>query len=152
MKQIALINGPNLNLLGTREPEQYGTVTLDNIVAEVRERAAKYSYSIWAVQSNHEGELVDAIQKAGKDCVGIVINPAAYTHTSVAIRDALAGVAVPAIEVHISNIYRREEFRRHSLISEVVIGVISGLGKQGYLSAVDALVELIKQPQVTAKK
>lgn len=145
MNTIALINGPNLNLLGTREPGVYGAQTLDSIVDAVKARAKTHGFEIWATQSNQEGDLIDAIQKAGRECKGIIINPAAYTHTSIAIRDAISAVAIPTVEVHISNIYRREEFRKHSLISDVVLAVISGLGSEGYLCAVDGLVANLKQ-------
>jgi 3-dehydroquinate dehydratase II len=131
--QILVLHGPNLNLLGTREPEVYGAQTLPQIEAELKAIAADAGASLVSFQSNHEGALVDRIQAARSDGTGfIVINPAAYTHTSVAIRDALAGVALPFIEVHLSNIHRREPFRHHSYLSDLAVGVICGLGANGY--------------------
>lgn len=142
-KIIALVNGPNLNLLGSREPEIYGRATLEQIVQKVSERAQGAGYAVRAYQSNSEGEIVDAIQQAGREAAGIIINAAAYTHTSVAVRDALEAVSVPSIEVHLSNIFRREEFRHHSFISGVVYGVICGFGPQSYLLALDALLSIL---------
>jgi len=135
--QILVLHGPNLNLLGTREPEVYGSQTLPQIDAELSAIAADAGASLSSFQSNHEGALVDRIQAARSDGTRfIVINPAAYTHTSVAIRDALAGVALPFIEVHLSNIHRREPFRHHSYLSDLAVGVICGLGANGYRLAV----------------
>jgi len=135
--QVLVLHGPNLNLLGTREPEVYGSQTLPQIDAELSAIAAEAGASLSSFQSNHEGALVDRIQAARGDGTGfIVINPAAYTHTSVAIRDALAGVAIPFIEVHLSNIHRREPFRHHSYLSDLAVGVICGLGANGYRLAV----------------
>jgi 3-dehydroquinate dehydratase-2 len=135
--QILVLHGPNLNLLGTREPEVYGSQTLSQIDAELNAIAADAGASLSSFQSNHEGALVDRIQAARGDGTRfIVINPAAYTHTSVAIRDALAGVALPFIEVHLSNIHRREPFRHHSYLSDLAVGVICGLGANGYRLAV----------------
>ncbi|MFG6462508.1 type II 3-dehydroquinate dehydratase [Roseateles sp. DXS20W] len=137
MMQILVLHGPNLNLLGTREPEVYGSQTLPQIDAELSAIAADAGASLTSFQSNHEGALVDRIQAARSDGTRfIVINPAAYTHTSVAIRDALAGVALPFIEVHLSNIHRREPFRHHSYLSDLAVGVICGLGANGYRLAV----------------
>ncbi|HEY9108466.1 MAG TPA: type II 3-dehydroquinate dehydratase [Roseateles sp.] len=137
MMQILVLHGPNLNLLGTREPEVYGSQTLPQIDAELSAIAADAGASLSSFQSNHEGALVDRIQAARSDGTRfIVINPAAYTHTSVAIRDALAGVALPFIEVHLSNIHRREPFRHHSYLSDLAVGVICGLGANGYRLAV----------------
>lgn len=131
--QVLVLHGPNLNLLGTREPEVYGAQTLAEIDAELGVIAADAGAKLLTFQSNHEGALVDRIQAARTDGTGfIVINPAAYTHTSVAIRDALAGVALPFIEVHLSNIHRREPFRHHSYLSDLAVGVICGLGANGY--------------------
>jgi 3-dehydroquinate dehydratase-2 len=131
--QILVLHGPNLNLLGTREPEVYGSQTLPQIDAELSAIAAQAGATLTSFQSNHEGALVDRIQAARNDGTRfIVINPAAYTHTSVAIRDALAGVALPFIEVHLSNIHRREPFRNHSYLSDLAVGVICGLGANGY--------------------
>jgi 3-dehydroquinate dehydratase-2 len=139
MKKILIINGPNLNLLGKREPEIYGKLTLTDIENEIKKLATELKVEVSFFQSNHEGEIVDAIGKAKDKFNGIIINPAAYTHTSVAIRDALAAVDVPAIEVHISNVYSREDFRHHSFISPVCIGQIAGLGIDGYLFALKKL-------------
>lgn len=137
MKKILIINGPNLNLLGTREPEIYGKTTLKDIETELKNRAEKLNVEIECFQSNHEGEIVDKICGAKGKFDAIIINPAAYTHTSVAIRDAFAAIDIPAIEVHISNVYSREEFRHNSLIAPVVVGQIAGLGIQGYLLALE---------------
>ena len=131
--QVLVLHGPNLNLLGTREPEVYGRQTLAQIDAELAQMAADAGAKLQSFQSNHEGALVDRIQAARTDGTSfILINPAAYTHTSVAIRDALAGVSIPFIEVHLSNIHRREAFRHHSYLSELAVGVICGLGANGY--------------------
>ena len=133
MAKILVLHGPNLNLLGTREPEQYGTTTLDEINAALIEAAQQQGHTVDCLQSNAEHELVDKIQDGKREGVEyIIINPAAFTHTSVAIRDALAGTAIPFIEVHLSNIHARETFRQHSYFSELAEGVISGLGAYGY--------------------
>ena len=137
MKKILIINGPNLNLLGTREPEIYGKFTLPDIENKLKDFAKKINVEIECFQSNHEGEIVDKIGGAKNNFEGIIINPAAYTHTSVAIRDAIASVEIPVIEVHISNIYSREQFRHNSFIAPVAIGQISGLGIKGYLLALE---------------
>jgi 3-dehydroquinate dehydratase-2 len=138
-RQFLLLNGPNLNLLGTREPSIYGAITLTDIVAglEARAAAADPPAEILALQSNHEGELVDAIQMHGPTATAIIINPGALSHYSIAIRDALTGVGTPVIEVHISNIHAREEFRHHSVISAIARGQIVGLGVEGYRLALD---------------
>jgi 3-dehydroquinate dehydratase-2 len=136
---ILVLNGPNLNMLGVRQPEVYGRTTLGDIEAACRERAAELGLALEFRQSNHEGELVTWIQEARDNADGIVINAGAYTHTSVAILDALKVAELPVIEVHISNIHAREEFRHHSYISAVATGVIVGLGPQGYLFALEAL-------------
>lgn len=141
MKRILIINGPNLNLLGRREPEIYGSKTMEDVLSELR---AEYpSVQIDYYQSNHEGDLIDTIQKAGYGEVkyeGIVINAGGYSHTSVALADAISSVSVPAVEVHISNIFAREEYRRQSRLSEVCRGIIAGLGTGGYSLAVKALL------------
>lgn len=136
---IHIINGPNLNLLGTREPEIYGTTTLADIEALCAERAAAHGMQAVCFQSNDEGELVTRIQKARSEAAGLIINAGAYSHTSVAILDALQAVDAPIMEVHLSNIFAREEFRHHSYVSGVAAGVICGLGAQGYGMAIDAL-------------
>lgn len=137
MKRILVINGPNLNLLGTREPEIYGKFTLTDIENTLKDFAKKINVEVECYQSNHEGEIVDKIGNAKNNFNGIIINPAAYTHTSVAIRDAISSVQMPTIEVHISNIYSREQFRHNSFIAPVAIGQISGLGIKGYLLALE---------------
>ncbi len=144
---ILVLHGPNLNLLGMREPGVYGSVTLDEINRLLEQEAQTLGVKVSALQSNHEGALVDAIHAARGQHQGIVINAGAYTHTSVAIRDAIAGVAIPTVEVHLSNIYRREEFRHHSYIAPVVIGQISGFGWQSYRLGLQALVGYLKQQQ-----
>ena len=138
MKKILILNGPNLNLLGTREPEIYGTTTLADIQARCEAVAATHGAQVDFKQSNHEGELVDLIQGAG-NVLGIIINAGAYTHTSVAIHDALKSVDVPIMEVHLSNIFAREPFRHHSYISPLAKGVICGLGVKGYELAIISL-------------
>ena len=135
-RRLLLVNGPNLNLLGTRQPEIYGSTTLAQIEDMVRAVAAEHGFEVRTVQSNHEGMLIDAIHAARADCAGIVINPAAYSHTSVAIADALIAAELPVAEVHLSNIHRREEFRHHSYVSAVAEVVIAGAGPQGYEFAV----------------
>lgn len=144
MKKILVIHGPNLNLLGIRETDVYGKDTLDTINDEIKKMAEKLKVGVAIIQSNHEGELVDAIGKAIGNYEGIIINPAAYTHTSVAIRDAIAGVRLPCIEVHLSNIYARENFRHNSLIAPVSIGQVSGFGKNSYTLALKAMVDFLK--------
>ena len=142
--RILVIHGPNLNLLGRREPEVYGSQTLDEINEKLRRRAEELGVELRIIQSNYEGEIVTAIGEAMDWADGIIINPAAYTHTSVAIRDAIAAVGLPTIEVHISNVFRREPFRHHSYISPVATGVISGLGSYGYVLALEAIMKLLK--------
>jgi 3-dehydroquinate dehydratase II len=144
MRKILVIHGPNLNLLGQREPDVYGAVTLDEINRTLKALAQEHSVELTTLQSNHEGDIVDAIGKATQDGFGaIVINPAGYTHTSVAIRDALASVKVPAVEVHLSNIYRREEFRHHSMVAPVAVGQVSGFGVQSYVLGLLAAIDLL---------
>lgn len=142
-QRMLLVNGPNLNLLGTREPETYGTNTLEDVVELVQGTAADFGFEVRAVQSNHEGVLIDAIHEARQDCAAIVINPGAFTHTSIALRDALAGVELPVAEVHLSNVHAREEFRHHSYVSAVAECVIVGAGIQGYEFAVRRLARLL---------
>lgn len=139
-----VINGPNINMLGTREPEIYGSLTLNDLTEQLYNYAQELGIEIEAFQSNVEGEIVNTIQKAKCDCAGIVINPAAYTHTSVAIRDAIAAVALPCVEVHISNIHNREEFRRTSMTAPVCIGQISGFGANSYKLGLKGLLDYIK--------
>lgn len=142
---ILVLHGPNLNLLGQREPEIYGSLTLDDINRLLVEEGRRFSSNISAVQSNHEGTLVDAIHDALLKHQGIIINAGAYTHTSVALRDAISSVKIPTVEVHLSNIYRREEFRHHSYIAPVVIGQISGFGAKSYLLGLQALIYHLRQ-------
>lgn len=142
---ILVLHGPNLNLLGLREPGIYGHVTLDKINQLLVELGQKLQVDVSALQSNHEGVLVDAIHAARGCHQGILINAGAYTHTSVAIRDAIAAVAIPTVEVHLSNIYRREEFRHHSYIAPVAIGQISGFGAESYRLGLQALIDSIRQ-------
>ena len=143
--KILVVNGPNLNLLGTREPDVYGTLTLEKINEELVLYSQSLGVEIEFFQSNIEGEIVDKIQQSRSDCQGIVINPAAYTHTSVAIRDVIAAVDMPAIEVHISNIHKREEFRKHSYIAPVCIGQIAGFGLDSYKLGLEAIVNFLNQ-------
>ena len=140
MARILLLNGPNLNLLGQREPEVYGHETLDEVVACASDTAKALGHQLDDFQSNAEHELVDRIHQASRDGVAMIIfNPGAFTHTSVSLRDALLGVAIPFIEVHLSNVFAREDFRQHSFLTDIASGVISGLGIQGYALAVEAV-------------
>ena len=143
MNRILVVHGPNLNLLGTRQPEIYGSMTLTAIDEALQDAAGRHGVQLRAVQSNHEGVLVDAIQEARTWADGIIINPGALTHYSISLADALASINLPAIEVHISNIYAREEWRRRSVVAPVVVGTICGLGWRGYTFALDALVTLL---------
>lgn len=146
MAHILVLNGPNLNLLGTREPEVYGHTTLDDIDQKLQQLAGDAGHTASSFQSNAEHDLVNRIHEARNEGVSfILINPAAFTHTSVAIRDALLGVDIPFIEVHLSNIFRREEFRQHSFFSDIALGVISGLGAQGYELALDAAIQQLNE-------
>lgn len=145
MKQLLMLNGPNLNLLGTREPGVYGKETLSDIERQVEQLAHSHGWGFEAFQSNHEGELIDAIHAARETVAGIIINPGAFTHTSIAIRDAIAGVQLPVIEVHISNVHKRESFRHTSLIAPVTWGQIVGLGTYGYSLAAQALIDTIRE-------
>ena len=142
MRRLLVLHGPNLNLLGTREPEVYGRVTLEQIDQALVARAQEAGVELLTFQSNHEGHLVDRVQAARAEAVEFVlINPAAYTHTSVALRDALAGVGIPFVEIHLSNVHRRETFRHHSYFSDLAEGVICGLGWKGYLYALEFALE-----------
>jgi 3-dehydroquinate dehydratase-2 len=143
MRKILVIHGPNLNLLGQREPDIYGKVTMDDINSGLKKMAKAKKVAIKIVQSNHEGEIVELIGRSAGKFGAILINPAAYTHTSVAIRDAISSVKVPVVEVHLSNIYAREEFRHTSLISPVAKGQICGFGKMSYLLGLEAAIGLI---------
>ena len=141
--RLLLVNGPNLNLLGTREPAVYGHETLEDVFAIARAAAEDVGFDLRAFQSNHEGALIDVIHEAKADCDGIIINPGGLTHTSVALRDALAGVELPFVEVHISNVHAREEFRHHSYLSGIASAVIVGAGVQGYEFAVRRLATIL---------
>ena len=142
--KILIINGPNINLLGTREPDVYGVLTMDNINQYLKEFCKTLGVDLDTFQSNIEGEIVDKIQQAKGVFDAIVINPAAYTHTSVAIRDAISAVQIPTVEVHISNVHSREEFRKNSFIAPVCIGQISGFGRESYKLGILALVDYLK--------
>ncbi|KKB09642.1 type II 3-dehydroquinate dehydratase [Devosia chinhatensis] len=143
-KRVLVLNGPNLNLLGTREPETYGSETLGDVEALCRHTAGELGLTVDFRQSNHEGELVTWIQEARQTADAILINPAAYSHTSVAIHDALRAVALPVAEVHLTNIHQREAFRHHSYVSSVAFGVICGFGSLGYKLALQALAQKLK--------
>ena len=142
---ILLVHGPNLNLLGKRQPEIYGTQTLDNINHYLIQVAQKQGIELKTFQSNHEGEIVSKIGANIDWANGILINPAAYTHTSIAIRDALSAVSLPVIEIHLSNIYKREDFRHHSYVSPIAVGVISGFGSHSYELALNAMINILQQ-------
>jgi 3-dehydroquinate dehydratase-2 len=144
MKKVLVIHGPNLNLLGTREPEIYGTDTLDQINHEIEAHAEKLGLTVACHQSNSEGKIIDLLQAYRTGIAGVIINPGGFSHTSVAILDALLSLEVPAIEVHLSNLFRREDFRRKSITASGTVGIISGLGKRGYLLALDYLAEMSK--------
>jgi 3-dehydroquinate dehydratase-2 len=143
-KPIFILNGPNLNMLGTREPEIYGSTTLADVEAVCRARAEKRGVEIFFAQSNSEAQIVDWIQEAYAGASGIILNPAAYTHTSVAIMDALKIMTCPIIELHISNIHQREDWRHHSYVSLAATGIIAGLGVNGYPVALDAMVDMLE--------
>ena len=144
MSTLLLLNGPNLNLLGTREPEVYGSATLAEIEQDLSRRATELGHELQCLQSNHEGVLVDRIQQASGEVSFILLNPGAFTHTSVALRDALLGVRIPFIEIHLSNIYQRESFRQKSFFTDIAIGAIVGLGPAGYGLALQAAHQHLK--------
>ena len=145
--KILLINGPNLNTLGRRDPEIYGSRTLQDIEQATAERASELQTELRAFQSNHEGAIIDFIQAEGPQADGVIINPGAYTHYSLAIRDALETAAKPVVEVHISNIHGREQFRRRSVIADIALGQISGFGWRGYVLALEALVGFLREKE-----
>lgn len=147
MPKIIVLNGPNLNLLGQREPAVYGSTTLAEVEAQCRAAAQRLGHEAECLQSNHEGVLVDALQAAGQavkagQALGVVFNPGAYTHTSVALHDAIKGAEVPVVEVHISNVHAREPFRQHSFVSPAAAGIVAGFGVDGYVLAIEGLVRL----------
>ena len=143
--RILLVNGPNLNTLGSREPEIYGHETLSDIEKKCKAKAGELGLALDTFQSNHEGELVDKIQQAGKEHKGLIINAAAYTHTSIAIMDALLTLKIPVIEVHLSNIFQRESFRHESYISKAAKGIICGFGSHSYILALEAMAKLVDE-------
>ncbi|NEO26945.1 MAG: type II 3-dehydroquinate dehydratase [Kamptonema sp. SIO4C4] len=149
---LLVLHGPNLNLLGKREPGIYGMTTLADINARLETEAASLNTAVTCYQSNHEGSLVDAIQQAGETQDGLIINAGAYTHTSVALRDAIAAVQLPTVEVHLSNIYRREAFRHHSYIAPIALGQISGFGANSYVLGLQALVTYLRSNSVNSKQ
>jgi 3-dehydroquinate dehydratase-2 len=153
MPSIVVLNGPNLNLLGTREPGHYGRDTLQSIQATLQRQAAAAGHNLHFVQSNAEQELIEAVHRAGSEGVAFIIaNPAAFTHTSIALRDALLAVAIPFIEVHLSNVQAREPFRAHSYFSDIAEGIISGLGAQGYELALSAAIRQLEQDTAQAQE
>ena len=142
--KVLIINGPNLNLLGRREPDVYGSTPLDQINARMLDLGSTLGLAVECFQSNHEGAIVDKIQEAVDTCQGLIINPAAFTHTSVAIRDAILMLDMPVVEIHLSNIHRRETFRKTSMLADVVTGQILGLGAEGYRLALEAVAAMLK--------
>lgn|SRR5690554_2382545 len=145
--KLLILSGPNLNLLGTREPEIYGSETLGDVERSLRELADQRGITLEFTQSNSEGALIDALHAARENCAGVVFNPGGYTHTSVALRDAISAIAIPVVEVHLSNVHAREDFRKHSYLAPVCIGTISGFGTSSYRLGVDALLDYLKRGQ-----
>ena len=143
MKKILVTHGPNLNLLGEREPGVYGSDTFETVNNEIVQKAKECNFECEVFQSNHEGEIIDKLHSARLEFDGIVLNAGAYTHYSYAIRDAIAAIKIPVVEVHMSNVHKREEFRHHSVISPVCVGVIAGFGKNSYLLGVEALADIL---------
>ncbi|SDO45782.1 type II 3-dehydroquinate dehydratase [Halobacillus aidingensis] len=143
-KRLFLINGPNLNMLGKREPDTYGKKSLDDVVTLVEQAAADFGYEVTSFQSNHEGDLVDWIQRAEEEAEGIIINPAAYTHTSIALRDAISAISKPVVEIHISNVHERESFRHNSMLAPVCSGQVVGFGIDGYRLAALGMIQKIE--------
>ncbi len=139
MKTILVLHGPNLNLLGKREPEVYGSTTLDEIDKQIQAEAKRLDLAVETLQSNHEGALIDALHKARQQASGVIINPGGFTHTSVSLRDAIAASELPAVEVHLSNIFAREDYRRRSITAEACVGMIAGFGWRSYVIALQAL-------------
>ncbi|MGH7593100.1 MAG: type II 3-dehydroquinate dehydratase [Gemmatimonadales bacterium] len=146
MTRVVVLNGPNLNLLGTREPALYGSATLGDVAAQLRHRAAELQIAVRFVQSNHEGELVDLVQGLRGDADGAIVNLGAYTHTSLALRDAFLAAPIPFVEVHLSNLFQREPARHQSMTADLAVGMITGFGARGYVMALDALVEMLQRP------
>ncbi len=147
-RKILVIHGPNLNMLGKREPDKYGTSTLDEINANIEAHGRKTGIEVHTYQSNHEGDIVEKIQQAQDVFDALIINPAAYTHTSIAIRDAVLLLDIPVVEIHLSNIYKRESFRHKSMLCDVVTGQIAGFGMFGYLMALDAVVNFLQPKNI----
>jgi 3-dehydroquinate dehydratase-2 len=143
--KLLVINGPNLNLLGSRQPEVYGTLTLEQIEAHLAKRAGELGVELKPFQANEEGAIIDFLQREAEAADGVIINPGALTHYSLSLRDALQATRLPIVEVHISNIYSREEFRRHSVVADIALGQISGLGWRGYIAALETLVEILRE-------